>query len=55
MHNDAMNYCRSCPECMTVAGSGILSKSPLYPTPIQRHFPDTESECYGPTYYRERK
>ena len=38
MYDDAMNFCRSCPECVTVSGSGKLVKPPLHPIPIQRPF-----------------
>ena len=38
MYNDTMNFCRSCPECVTVLGSGKLVKPPLCPIPIQRPF-----------------
>ena len=38
MYDDAMCFCKSCPECVTVTGSGKLVKPPLHPIPVQRPF-----------------
>ena len=38
MYEDAMDFCRNCPECVTVSGSGKLIRPPLHPIPVQRPF-----------------
>lgn len=34
-YDNAMNFCRNCPECVTVSGSGKLVKPPLHPIPVR--------------------
>ena len=38
MYKHAIEFCRSCGECATVAGVGRRSKPPLHPIPVQRPF-----------------
>ena len=38
MYSDAEKFVRSCPECITVSGTGQRNKPPLHPIPVQRPF-----------------
>ena len=38
MYSDAIDYCRSCPSCVTVTGGGQVTKPPLCPIPVERPF-----------------
>lgn len=34
MYKDAVNYCRSCPQCVTVTGGGRVGRPPLKSIPV---------------------
>ena len=38
MYEDVMNYCRKCPQCVFVSGSGKCAKPPLHPIPVSKPF-----------------
>ena len=38
MYNDALEFCRSCPQCAIVTGGERHVKQPLHPIPVQRIF-----------------
>ena len=38
LYKDAVEYCRNCPDCAVVAGSGRKQIPPLHPIPVQRPF-----------------
>ena len=38
MFSDIIEFCRSCPQCSIVAGSGKTPKPPLHPIPVDRVF-----------------
>ena len=38
MYGDVESFCRNCPQCVIMLGSGRHNKPPLYPIPIQRPF-----------------
>ena len=38
MYSDALEYCKSCPECATVTGGGRVAKPPLHPIHVERPF-----------------
>lgn len=38
IYAETINFCKSCPECVTVSGSGRHHKPPLYPIPVDRPF-----------------
>lgn len=38
MYNDVMAYCKQCPECAIVTGSGCQHRPPLKPIPVERPF-----------------
>jgi hypothetical protein len=38
MYKDISKFCRVCPQCLVVSGSGKRCKPPLFPIPVQRPF-----------------
>ena len=38
MYTDALQFCRSCPQCAIVTGGGRHVKQPLHPIPVQKIF-----------------
>lgn len=38
MYLDTVEFCKRCPSCATVAGTGSRNKPPLVPIPVQRPF-----------------
>ena len=38
MYEDIMSYCRECPQCVFVSGSGKCAKPPLHPIPVSKPF-----------------
>lgn len=38
MYKDALNHCKSCPQCAVVSGTGRIHRPPLRPIPVQRVF-----------------
>ena len=36
MYSNVLSYCKKCPECAVVLGSGHQHRPPLKPIPIQR-------------------
>ena len=38
MYSDIMEFCKVCPECVTVSGVGRRHKPPLHPIPVSRPF-----------------
>ena len=38
MFSDVQQFCKSCPQCVIVSGSGRRNKPPLHPIPVQRPF-----------------
>ena len=38
MYEDVESFCRNCPQCVIVLGSGCHNKPPLHPIPIQCPF-----------------
>ena len=38
MYNHVMSYCKRCPQCAVVSGSGRQHRPPLKPIPVQRPF-----------------
>ena len=38
MYTDTCRFCKTCPQCAIVTGSGRVKKPPLYPIPVQRPF-----------------
>ena len=38
MYKDTLEYCKSCPQCATVSGSGRPGRPPLQSIPVRRPF-----------------
>ena len=38
MYSDALQYCKSCPECATVTGGGRVAKPPIHSIHVERPF-----------------
>ena len=38
MYTDTMSYCKKCPQCIIVGGTGRINRPPLHPIPVQRAF-----------------
>ena len=38
MYSDAISFCKNCPECAVVSGTGRVHRPPLHPIPVQRAF-----------------
>ena len=38
MYSDIMEFCKVCPECVTVSGVGRRHKPPLHPIPVSHPF-----------------
>lgn len=38
MYSDAISFCKNCPECAIVSGTGRVHRPPLHPIPVQRAF-----------------
>ena len=38
LYSDALNYCKNCPQCAIVSGTGRRSNPPLKPIPVERVF-----------------
>ena len=38
IYTDTCRFCKRCPQCVIITGSGQVKKPPLYPIPVQRPF-----------------
>ena len=38
MYSDTVDYCKNCPQCAIVSGTGRKSNPPLKPIPVERVF-----------------
>ena len=38
MYTDTISYCKKCPQCIIVGGTGRINRPPLHPIPVQRAF-----------------
>ena len=52
MYEDIMNYCRECPQCVFVSGSGKCAKLSLHPIPVSKPFQIVGVGCYGSAHDR---